>query len=411
MSEAQTQTQNTDADLTRKGGFWSAAYTIFILLTGTNLPTPLYRGYEQMFGHTTLVTTLIFAAYVAALVPALLIGGPLSDSIGRRRVLLPSVGLAIAGSAVFSLASSTAWLFTARILQGLAVGAASGALTAVLNENEPTGNRRRAAFVTTVASLGGLGVGPLVAGVLAQYAPAPFVTSFVLEIAFLLIALTFMTSLPDSSTRTRWRLRRPSIPVGMGRVFAVSGSANFLAFGVVGLSLSLVPAYVLKLSGITNLAVAGTTVTLMLACSIGAQIAGYGKSPLKLLGAGLILLLLGLVTLIVAGHAMSLPLLIVASVAAGLGHGLIFLGGMTEINRLAPRDKQAETASAFFVIVYLGVGMPVIGAGFLATVLGSLMAVQIFAAALIPLTFGALLLLFMNHRELGRNSSGSCITS
>ena len=126
--------------------FWTAAYTLLILLTGTNVPTPLYRGYETEFGFSPLVVTLVFAAYVAVLIPSLLLAGPLSDAIGRRRVLVPAVGIAALGSLAFALADGTGWLFAARVLQGLAVGAASGALTAALSELEPSGNHRRAAW-------------------------------------------------------------------------------------------------------------------------------------------------------------------------------------------------------------------------------------------------------------------------
>src|SRR5437764_4441012 len=148
MADHESQSQNIERppSLGSGGGgkaFAAVAYTLLILLIGTNLPTPLYRGYERAFAYSPLVTTLVFAVYVAVLVPALLIAGPLSDAIGRRRVLLPSLILAIAGSLAFAFANGVAWLFAARILQGVAVGAASGALTAALSEFEPHGNRNR----------------------------------------------------------------------------------------------------------------------------------------------------------------------------------------------------------------------------------------------------------------------------
>ncbi len=397
MPDRQSQPQ---AAVRRVSGpaFGWVAYTMFILLTGTNLPTPLYHGYEQIFGHSALTTTLIFAAYVAALVPSLLIAGPLADSVGRRVVLLPALLMAVAGTLTFLLAGDTFWLFLARIMQGVAIGAASGALTASLSELEPTGNRRRAALVTTAVSLGGLGAGPLTAGVLAQYAPAPYAAPFILEIVLLSPAFVFMMLMPDKTTRTPWQPSRPSIPARLRRVFIMSGTANFLAFSVIGLFLSLVPAYVVKLSGLNNQAVAGATVTLMLACSIAAQIAGYGKSSFKLQFAGLAVFVPGLIMLILAGALMSLPLLITSAIAAGIGHGFVFLGGMTEINSLAPENRRAETISAFYVIIYLGVGGPVIGAGLLATMLGSLLAVQIFAGLIIPIALFAMAALVFNQR-------------
>jgi MFS family permease len=87
----------------------------------------LYAGYERSFGFSPLTVTLVFAVYVAALIPSLLVAGPLSDAVGRRRTLIPAVALALAGSVIFALAAGTAWLFAARIVQGVAVGTASGA--------------------------------------------------------------------------------------------------------------------------------------------------------------------------------------------------------------------------------------------------------------------------------------------
>ncbi|WP_335941536.1 MFS transporter [Streptomyces sp. PTD5-9] len=380
--------------------FWATAYTLLFLLTGTNLPTPLYRGYERLFGFSPLMVTLIFAVYVASLIPSLLIAGPLSDSIGRRKVLLPAVLLAALGSLAFALADNVAWLFAARLLQGLAVGAASGALTAALSELEPSGDRRRAALVSTVASVGGLGAGPLIAGLLAQYAPSPYVLPFVVEIVLLVPAAVTMATLPTSRPSTKWRPRRPSIPASMRGAFVSSGTASFLAFSVIGLFLSLVPTYVTKLSGSGNLALAGGAVALMLACSVAAQIAASGRQALGIQITGLVLLAVGLVLLAVAGGAGSLVLLLAATVIGGVGQGLAFLGGITEINRLAPKDRHADVLSSFYVVIYLGVGVPVIGVGFLATSTGLLTAVQLFAAVVAVLCLLDTLALARKRREL-----------
>lgn len=361
--------------------FWGTAYAMLVLLTGTNLPTPLYRGYEERFGFSPLVVTLIFAVYAAVLIPSLLVAGPLADAMGRRTVLLPAVGVAALGSLAFALAESTAWLFAARVLQGIALGTASGALTAVLAELEPTGDRRRAALVSTVAAAAGLGLGPVLAGLLAEYAPAPHVLPYVLEIALLVPAAAVILALPKAEATSRWRPRRPEVPAEVRPVFATSGTAAFLAFAVVGLFLSLVPAYVATLSGSRNLFLSGAAVALMLLCSALAQLAGYGRPARRLERAGLPLLAAGLVLLALAGAVSSPPLLLAATVVGGVGQGLVFLGGLTAVSQAAPRDRHAEVLSGFYVVVYLGVGLPVIGVGLLATVTGLLAAVQWFAAA------------------------------
>lgn len=365
--------------------FWATAYTMLVLLTGTNLATPLYRGYEHRFGFSPLVLTLVFAVYVAVLIPSLLVAGPLSDAIGRRRVVLPAIAVAALGSVGFALATDVWWLFAARILQGLAIGASSGALTATLAELEPNGNRRKAALVSTAVSMGGLGLGPLSAGLLAQYAPAPYVLPFVLEVVLLVPATAVIATLPGVRPTTRWRPRPPEIPGPMRAVFATSGTANFLAFAVIGMFLTLVPTYVASLTHSTNLVFGGGAVALMLACSVTAQFVGYGASARVLEYVGLPLLAAGLALLALAGSMSSLILLLGAAAIAGTGHGLVFLGGLTAVNHAAPAGRRAEVVSGFYVIVYAGVGLPVIGVGFLAGVIGPVVAVRLFAGAVAAL--------------------------
>ncbi|GAA5187690.1 MFS transporter [Rugosimonospora acidiphila] len=387
-------------------GFLATAYTLLVLIIGTNLPTPLYRGYQAAFGFSALTVTLIFAAYVAVLIPSLLVLGPLSDAIGRRRVLLPAVGVAALASLVFALAQGTGWLYAARMLQGLAVGAATGALTAALTELEPRGDRRRAALVSTVLSVGGIGLGPLVGGLLAQYLPAPRVLPFVVEIVLLVPAA--MAALPEaghpagSPARTAWRPRRPQLPAAVRPAFATSGMATLLAFAVVGLFLTLVPTYVTTLSHSGNLLLAGAAVALMLACSAVAQLAGYGRPARGLSITGLPLLAAGLVLLAVAGSVSSLALLLVATGIAGAGQGLVFLGGLSAVNHAAPPRRRADVVSSFYVVAYLGVGVPVIGVGFLATSLGLLVAVRYFAAAVAALCLFVLIVLTVRGHRAGR---------
>lgn len=361
--------------------FWAVSYALLVLLTGTNLATPLYGTYERLFGFSALTVTAIFAAYIAALIPSLLVTGPLSDTIGRRAVLTPALIVAAAGAAVFALAGSTAWLFAGRVIQGAAVGAASGALTAALTETEPHGDHRRAALMATAASVGGLGVGPLLAGILAQYGPLPTRLPFLVEIAALIPAALAVAVLPGQAARTRWRPRKPQIPQSARRVFLVSGSANFLAFAVTGLFLALIPTYVATLARSGNLVLGGGAVAVMIACSVAAQVTAHGRLPPAAHAAGLCMLAAGLILLATAGAVSSLPLLLAATAIAGAGQGLTFLAGITDVTAVAPPDRRADILSSFYVIVYLGVGLPVTGVGFLATATGLLHAVQYFALA------------------------------
>jgi MFS family permease len=378
--------------------FWATAYTLFILLVGTNIPTPLYRGYEMRFGFSPLVVTLIFAVYVAALIPSLLLAGTLSDAIGRRAVVLPALGLAVLGSLGFALATSTGWLFAGRILQGLAVGAASGALTASLSELEPVGRAGRAALVSTLASVGGLGVGPVLTGLLASWVRAPEVVPFVVEVMLLLPAVLAVAALPTTRRRARWRPRRPRVPVAMRGVFATSGAANFLAFAVTGLFLALVPTYVASLLGSASLLLGAGTVALMMGSSAVVQVLGHARPARRPQLVGLPVLAAGLGLLVLAGTTSSFPLLLAATTIGGLGHGAVFRDGLAAVTRAAPADSRAEVLSTFYVVVYAGVGLPVIGVGVLADHVGLLTAVKSFAGVVAVL---CVVVAFTSSRAVG----------
>ena len=105
--------------LSKNHAFWLVTYTLFLLLVGATIPTPLYPIYQGRFGFSAGVLTVVFAAYMVMALFSLITFGPLSDRVGRRRVLLPALGLAAMGSVVFVFAQGVGWLLVARVLAGL----------------------------------------------------------------------------------------------------------------------------------------------------------------------------------------------------------------------------------------------------------------------------------------------------
>ena len=159
--------------MSRRRAFVCVAFAFAVAMLGTTLPTPLYPIYREEFDFSNLTITVIFALYAAGVIAALLLFGNLSDAIGRRRALLPGLALSAASAVVFLLADGLPLLFTGRILSGLSAGIFTGTATATLVDLAPAGETQRATLVATVVNIGGLGLGPLLAGVLAQYAADP----------------------------------------------------------------------------------------------------------------------------------------------------------------------------------------------------------------------------------------------
>jgi MFS family permease len=157
-------------------------------LAGSTLLTPLYASYRKTFGFSALTLTLIFATYILTVIPSLLIFGSLADAIGRRRVLLIASGAALASALLLLLAQHTVWLFASRAVNGVAVGALSGAGTAALLE---LGKQAKTSALVTTAAIGGGGaVGIVLSGVLAQYAPFPLQLCYVVYLMLMLVGLS-----------------------------------------------------------------------------------------------------------------------------------------------------------------------------------------------------------------------------
>jgi MFS family permease len=364
--------------------FAGLGYALAVLLTGTNLATPLYATYEHVFRLSPLDVTLLVAVYAAAVVLALLICGPLSDTAGYRPVLVAGLAAAACGSALLAAATGPGWLFAGRAVQGLAVGTCSGALTAGLVLTEPRGRRARASFLAATATTAACGFGPVLAGALAQYAPAPRTLSYLVEIGVLVPAAGAAALLPGSLGRTgqRWRPRWPSLPAPVRAAFLGPAVVSLLAWAVAYVVLALVPSYAAAALGGTNLLVDGAAAGSLLLVAALAQAACRSWGPARAQQAGLAGLTAGLLGLIAAGLAGSVVMLFGAMAVAGAGQGLAFMGGIRRINEIAPAAARAGTVAMFYVVTYAGSGLITVGVGLLATLVGLTASVRWFGAVL-----------------------------
>lgn len=348
------------------GPFVIGAVALFVLLTDGNLATPLYAVYREKFGFSATELTLIFATYTIVLIPSLLLFGQLSDRVGRRPVLVGGLMCAALGLALLAIANDTAWLFVARAVQGVALGAVVGTAAAALVELHPAGDHSRAALATVLAQSGGSAAGPLVAGALAQWAPAPLHLSYVVSLGATLLAALLVAAIHEPHEPSgEWRLQRPSVPSGERPRFARVSLTAAAVWAVGSLYLSVIPSYASKLLATHDLALLGAISALMLAAACPVQVLCVrGLLPARATQpAGLVLLVAGLAALVLAFPAQSLALVLVAAVLAGVGLGLGYFGSQAEINQLAPPERRGEVTAAFITCLYTGVSVTVISVG------------------------------------------------
>jgi MFS family permease len=363
-----------------------------VLMAGANLATPLYAVYSQRFGFSPLVLTAIFATYAIVLVPALVLFGRLSDRFGRRPVVAGGLATACVGLALFAAAQGTVWLFVARGVQGLAVGMISGAATAALVEFDPRGSRRRAALGAGLAQAGGSGLGPLAAGALAEWAPAPLRLCYLVTLGATLVAAGVVLRLPEhrDGEPEPWRPQWPRVPAEIRRPFLRLGLTGGTVWAAMALFLSIVPSYSSLLLSTKNLAVLGAVASLGLAGSVAAQPVverregAHGRDQ----AVGCLLVALGLGGVVAAAPTGSVLLLLGGSLLAGLGHGASFLTAQHELNELAPDDRRGEVTAAFIACIYFLVASFVIASGLLDTVFSLKASIEAVGSALIAVALG-----------------------
>jgi MFS family permease len=351
-----------------RASFIVVAGALFVLLLDGNLPTPLYGVYQDRFGFSGTQLTLIFATYTIVLIPSLLVFGQLSDKVGRRPVIAGGLGVAAIGLILLASAQSTAWLYVGRAVQGAGLGAAVGTIPAALVELEPSGDHGRAALAAVLGQSGGSAAGPLVAGALAQWAPAPRQLCYLVA-----LAVTIATAVAVLRTREplratgEWRPQRPSVPAAIRMPFTRATLTCAAVWAVGALFLSVVPSYVADLLDTSDLALLGVISATMLtvACLAQAFSLRDTMTPQLAAQAGLGLLIAGIGALVLAFPLHSLALVLAAAVLAGAGLGFGYFGSQTEINRLAPGERRGEVTAAFISCVYLAVSVTVVGTGLL----------------------------------------------
>jgi MFS family permease len=369
----------------RPVAFWLIAYAFAVTMLGTTLPTPLYVIYQGQWHFSTSLITLIFASYAVAVLTALLLAGRSSDQVGRRPVLAAAICLSIVSAVTFILAPSVGWLFVGRVLSGLSAGLMTGTATAALTETASPGAGRRASLVSSAANLGGLALGPLLAGLLAQYAPNPTVLPFVVQLGLVAVAGLGLLVVPETvsgRSALSLRFRGLGIPQAGRAAFIAAGFAGFAAFSLLGLFSALVPTFLVGVLHDTSHAVAGAVVFLAFAVAACIQLGGSRLPTRPVVLAGLTVFLAALALIVAGLSAASMPLFLAATVVSGVAVGAVFLGSLATANRLAPAQTRGQVISTYFVFCYVGLTVPVIAVGFGAQAFGDFRATLAVAIAL-----------------------------
>ena len=218
---------------------------------------------------------------------------------------------------------------------------------------------------------------------LAQWAPDPTVLPYVVGRATLAVLVVAVLAIPEPAPGRggHWHVQRPNVPAEIGGPFTRVALTAAALWAVAALFLSVIPSYASAILGSANLALLGAITAVMLAASCAARIAvRKGAPPIAAQAGGLVLLAVGLLGLVLASPVHAIWLLVAGAAVAGAGHGVGFLATQDDLNGIAPAEHRAEINAAFYVCIYLGVSLSVIGVGILADAASLFTGVEVFAA-------------------------------
>ncbi|MGZ4184426.1 MAG: MFS transporter [Solirubrobacteraceae bacterium] len=335
---------------------------------GSNQFTPMLLVYSRSMGLSTGTLEALFGAYAVGLIPGLLIAGPLSDANGRRPIVLPAAALSLVASVTLVAGAHTvALLFLGRLLAGVSAGAVFGAGTAWLRELSlpPVGDAapataaRRAAVAMTV----GFAFGPLISGLVAQWAPDPRLTAYLPHIVLMVAVLAAAGAAPETVAATPGRRLRLSVPgVRHPRFRRHVGPMAPWVFAAPAVAFALMPTVVgadhaadgVALTAVITAMVALAGVLIQpLARRLEAVAHGANAGTV-----GLFVASAGLLLSAGAAQAREIWLLVPCGLVLGAAYGLILVAGLLEVQRLAEDGGLAGLTAAFYVLTYLGFSAP-----------------------------------------------------
>jgi hypothetical protein len=378
------------------------ASLVVSLLAGSAAPTPLYAIYQRQWGFSPITTTIVFGVYAVAVLAALLALGRLSDSVGRKPVLLAALGVQVLSMLVFATAGGVGELMAARVLQGLATGAALGAIGAGMLDVD----RERGALANALSPGLGTGSGALISALFVQFLPAPTHLVYVALIGVFAVQAIGVGLLRETVTRVPVTasvfVPEVRLPRAVRGPVLAAAPVLFAVWALAGLYAALGPALVQTLTGSASVVLGAASVTVLTVTAVSSVYLLRNVYAQTVLVTGIAALVAGVaITLIALGFG-SVGLFFAGTAVSGIGFGAGFQGGVRSVVPLAAPHERAGVLSLLFVISYLGMGVPAVAAGFGATDgLGLLGSARDYGIALIVLAGLALVGLRRTRRSVG----------
>lgn len=335
------------------------------LLASSSAPTPLYATYQARWGFSPVTITVIFGVYAVAVLASLLVAGSLSDHVGRRPVLIGALGTQAIVMLLFALAGGVDVLLVARVLQGLATGAAVGAIGAGLVDLHPG----RGSVANAAGAMSGTASGALVSALLVQLLPAPTKLVYLVLLVLFLLQAAGVWAIAETSPRAPGvrRALRPTvaIPARVREALLIAAPSLIAIWALAGFYGSLGPSLAAQVGRSDSTVLGGAALFALAASGALTVLLFHRTEPRRFALVGNGLVIIGVAIVLWSVTATSVAGFFVGTVIAGAGFGAGFQGGLRTIMTLAGPTERAGVISVAYIICYLAMGLPAILAGIL----------------------------------------------
>jgi MFS family permease len=352
-------------------GFWAVAFAFLVVMMFATLPSPLYGLYRTRDHLSAFVITVVFAIFAAGTIITLLAERYIAARFGRRGAMLGGVATMMVAAGVLAAWKALPGLLIGRLLTGTAIGLAAGVAIPYLIElrlrADPNASSVGARNLGTAVNVGALGIGPLIAGCLAQWAPQPLTLPYIVMVALGAVALVGVAAAPETGTPAP-RAAAQSGPAGLARrvrLPAPAASGTISAFAASGLFAGLSGLILATTLHQTSHAVSGATLFLVFTAGVVSQLSTTRLAASRVLALGTVSMVVGLALIVIAVRlsAPSLALFLVGGALIGAGAGAIYKGTTAIVLEATPPENRVAMTSALVIAVFAGLSVPVIGAG------------------------------------------------
>ncbi|QDZ14645.1 MFS transporter [Humibacter ginsenosidimutans] len=354
----------TAARIPHRAGFWVIALAFLTEMAFCAVPTPLYAIYQRQDGFPTVILTVVFASYAVGVMLSLYLAGHISDWIGRRRIILASLLVNLLAAVLFLVWNDVAGLIVARFISGLGIGILAAAATAHLGELGAASDRSsgHSSIVATFANLGGIGLGPLIGGLIAIWTTSPLVIPYVLFAALFAAEGVLVAFVPETveprRDRVRYRPQRIAAPQTRRGAYWAAAIAAFAAFAVFGTFMGLSSTFLVGILAQHSPLLAGISPFIVFMAAATAQIVTSAIPITHQIRLAITLAVVGLACVGLGAALASLALFLIGGGVTGAGIGILFRGAMSTAAAVADAQHRGEAVAGIFLIAYAGMTVP-----------------------------------------------------